>query len=105
MRVWLADSNLAGAYAAARDGSPLPDGVFDVTTPVPVVLGGSSTTGTGRGTLAGVGEVTVSGHLDVLPASPGTRPGCWSAPTTGRAISRPPRPRWSPPAPAPTSRP
>lgn len=67
VRVWLADAELVDAYAAARDGSPLPAGLFDQASPVPVVLGGSGTRTSGAGTLADVGDVTVAGHLGVLP--------------------------------------
>ncbi len=67
VRVWVADAHLAEAYAVARDGSPLPPGFFEASSPVPVVLGGAGTPTSGRGTLAGVGDVTVAEHLDVLP--------------------------------------
>lgn len=67
VRVWLSGAELSGAYAASRDGSPLPGDVFGSASPVPVVLGGVDTPSSGTGTIAGLGDVRVVGHLDVLP--------------------------------------
>lgn len=67
VRVWLAGPELVDAYALSRDGSRLPTAMFDDGHPVAVVLGGGATPSTGSGSLDGLGEVTVVGHLDQLP--------------------------------------
>lgn len=66
LTVYVVDSTLRQVQADTPLGS-LPEALSEPGSPTPVLTGGQFTEDSGTGSLSGIGEIEIVGHLDALP--------------------------------------